>query len=207
MAWSPPRCRFAPSCSQYTLEAVVAHGRGPRLVAGDPPARSLSPVEPGWLRPGPPKRTYVRMIREAGSRGASHLGRHQGGDGLDPQLLLRHRPECRIRDHHAHHRGAADPLPAHRQAGEVDDRHAAGAARDEEAAGEVQERQAEAQRRADEVLQGEPDQPARGLPAAPGADADLHRALPDAARDPALHPARTRRCTTTSARPTRPARW
>jgi putative membrane protein insertion efficiency factor len=26
MAWSPPRCRFAPSCSQYALEAVVEHG-------------------------------------------------------------------------------------------------------------------------------------------------------------------------------------
>ena len=26
MAWSPPRCRFAPTCSQYALEAVTAHG-------------------------------------------------------------------------------------------------------------------------------------------------------------------------------------
>ena len=43
------------------------------------------------------------------------------------------------------------------------------------------------------------DQPARGLSAAAPADAGLHRALPDAARHPALHPARARRCTTTSA--------
>ena len=28
MAWSPPRCRFAPTCSQYALEAVQRHGTG-----------------------------------------------------------------------------------------------------------------------------------------------------------------------------------
>src|ERR1700712_896050 len=25
-AWTPPHCRFAPTCSQYALEAVVEHG-------------------------------------------------------------------------------------------------------------------------------------------------------------------------------------
>ena len=26
MAWSQPHCRFAPTCSQYALEAVTEHG-------------------------------------------------------------------------------------------------------------------------------------------------------------------------------------
>ena len=25
-SWTPPRCRFYPSCSQYTLEAVTRYG-------------------------------------------------------------------------------------------------------------------------------------------------------------------------------------
>lgn len=26
MSWAPQRCRFYPTCSQYTLEAVTGHG-------------------------------------------------------------------------------------------------------------------------------------------------------------------------------------
>ena len=47
---------------------------------------------------------------------------------------------------------------------------------------------AEAQRRDDEVLPGEQDQPARGLSAAPGADADLPRPLPRDAQPVQAHP-------------------
>ena len=83
------------------------------------------------------------------------------GAGLRPRVLLRHHPEHGRRDHPAHRLGPADPLPADGEAGEVDDRHAARAAGDQEAPGEVQERPPEAQRRDDEVLQGEQDQPAR----------------------------------------------
>jgi putative membrane protein insertion efficiency factor len=53
MAWSPPRCRFAPSCSQYALEAVVEHGalRGSWLAV-----RRISrchPWNPGGFDPVP----------------------------------------------------------------------------------------------------------------------------------------------------------
>ena len=46
----------------------------------------------------------------------------------------------------------------------------------------VQGRPPEAQRRADEVLPGEQDQPARRVPAAPDPDAGVHRPVPRAAR-------------------------
>ncbi len=96
----------------------------------------------------------------------------------DPRVPLQHRPEPRDLHRPAHRAGDARPVPAHRQAGQVDDGDAAGAAGDQEAPGEVQERPRQAQRRDDEVLPGEQDQPARGLSAPPGADAGVLRAVP-----------------------------
>jgi putative membrane protein insertion efficiency factor len=57
MAWSPPRCRFAPSCSQYALEAIGTHGaaRGSWLAI-----RRLGrchPWHPGGFDPVPPANT------------------------------------------------------------------------------------------------------------------------------------------------------
>ena len=142
-------------------------------------------------------RTYVRLTSFPRRDGRELIDGPRSGSIFDPDLqllrddprvLLRHHPEPRCLDHPAHGRGDARAVPAHRQAGQGDDAHAAGAAGDQEAPGEVQERPRQAQRRSDEVLPGEQDQPARGLPAAPGADADLLRAVPRHARPLQVHP-------------------
>ena len=57
MAWAPPRCRFAPTCSQYALEAIETHGavRGGWLAV-----RRLGrchPWHPGGLDPVPSSNT------------------------------------------------------------------------------------------------------------------------------------------------------
>jgi putative membrane protein insertion efficiency factor len=54
MAWSPPRCRFAPTCSQYALEAVTTHGavRGSWLAVRR--IGRCHPWHPGGLDPVPP---------------------------------------------------------------------------------------------------------------------------------------------------------
>lgn len=53
MSWSPPRCRFAPSCSQYALEAVTMHGaaRGSWLAVRR--IGRCHPWHPGGLDPVP----------------------------------------------------------------------------------------------------------------------------------------------------------
>jgi putative membrane protein insertion efficiency factor len=56
-AWAPPRCRFAPSCSQYAVEALRAHGalKGSWLAL-----RRLGrchPWHPGGFDPVPPANT------------------------------------------------------------------------------------------------------------------------------------------------------
>jgi putative membrane protein insertion efficiency factor len=65
MSWSTPRCRFYPSCSQYALDAVTAHGmlRGSWLAL-----RRLGrchPWNPGGLDPVPEANT---CSHDSGSR-------------------------------------------------------------------------------------------------------------------------------------------
>ncbi len=119
-------------------------------------------------------------------------------------------------DHHAHPRGArraargrlrrsvgavdrpARDLPAAghaapvRQAGALSAANAGAHAATAGAPQEVQERQAEAQRRDDEVLQGERGHPALRLPAAAGAVPGLHLAVQRAQDDRWLEAAATR---------------
>jgi hypothetical protein len=64
-AWSPPRCRFAPSCSQYAVEALRAHGavKGSWLAL-----RRLGrchPWHPGGLDPVPPANTCSPETRSS----------------------------------------------------------------------------------------------------------------------------------------------
>ena len=48
-----PCCRFAPSCSQYTLEAVRLHGPGKGLLLGLRRVLRCHPFHPGGYDPVP----------------------------------------------------------------------------------------------------------------------------------------------------------
>src|SRR6185503_8090266 len=101
-------------------------------------------------------------------------GRHE----VDPRLLpLERRAPVGVVDHRAH-----DPRPhparaADRAADPLDAGAPGPRAGDEGDPAEVQGRPREAQRGADEVLPGEPDQPGVVVPPAAGAVPGLHRAL------------------------------
>jgi hypothetical protein len=54
----PPSCRFYPSCSQYAVEALTAHGlvRGSALTLWR--LLRCAPWHPGGIDPVPPRRTH-----------------------------------------------------------------------------------------------------------------------------------------------------
>jgi uncharacterized protein len=52
-AWLPPSCRFEPTCSRYTEQAIEKYGLLKRQLDGRQADRAVPPVEPGRLRPGP----------------------------------------------------------------------------------------------------------------------------------------------------------
>ena len=57
MAWSPPRCRFAPTCSQYALEAITEHGALKGSWLGVRRIGRCHPWNPGGFDPVPRSNT------------------------------------------------------------------------------------------------------------------------------------------------------
>ena len=56
----PPRCRFAPSCSAYALQAVTEHGAGRGTWLAVRRVARCHPFNPGGYDPVPPRRSKGR---------------------------------------------------------------------------------------------------------------------------------------------------
>lgn len=74
-AWAPSRCRFWPSCSQYTLEAVEGHGAWRGLTLGVRRIGRCHPWSDGGPDPVPAPRSRPNVCS---AHGSGELLRHEG---------------------------------------------------------------------------------------------------------------------------------
>ena len=161
-------CRFTPTCSQYGIEAVEQHG-ALRGGVRSPPGGSSGAI-PGAASATTPS-PFPILTEEP------DVPIPRRGD----RLLLPTVAVVRHGDRLVHPGDLPRADPADDQEHPLDDRHAAGPARAQEAANQVQGRQGDPAEGDDGLLPGQQHQPLQLLPAAPAADADLHRAVPGAA--------------------------
>ena len=157
-------CKYHPSCSQYALDALREARPGEGIGEGRLARAPLQPVEP---RRGRPRMILAEPAPAA--RGPAHLG--PGAPARLGRALLG------VVDRGARRDRADAARAADRPPDPLDAEPPGARAGDEEDPAAVQARPPEDERRDDGVLQGEPDQPGRVVPADPGAVPGLHFAL------------------------------